>query len=108
MPDVAARPNVVCTWNNVRQAGILLVAIVFLFPFFWMVSNALRLDREVFVVPPQLLPETTHWFNFVEAWRYLPFGTFFFNSAFVSGSITAITLMLVCSKLVRICAIGLM
>jgi multiple sugar transport system permease protein len=93
MPNVAARPDFVRIWSNLRQAGILLVAIVFLFPFFWMASNALRLDREVFVVPPQLLPETTHWFNFVEAWRYLPFGTFFFNSAFVSGSITAIVLL---------------
>ena len=44
-------------------------------------------------MPPRLLPDTIHWFNFVEAWRYLPFGTFFFNSAFVAGSITCIVLV---------------
>src|SRR5271163_1139167 len=77
----------------VRHAGIVIAAIVFLFPFFWMVSTALRLDREVFSVPPLLLPGIIHWFNFVEAWRYLPFGTFFLNSAFVASSITGIVLV---------------
>jgi len=79
--------------SGVRHAGIVVAAVVFLFPFFWMLSTALRLDREVFSVPPRLLPGTVHWFNFVEAWRYLPFGTFFFNSAFVAGSITCIVLV---------------
>ena len=65
--------------SGVRHAGIVVAAAVFLFPFFWMLSTALRLDREVFSVPPRLLPGTIHWFNFVEAWRYLPFGTFFFK-----------------------------
>ena len=77
----------------VSHAGIVVAALVFLFPFFWMVSTALRLDREVFSVPPRLLPDTIHWFNFVEAWRYLPFGTFFVNSAFVAGAITCIVLV---------------
>src|SRR5580700_10033423 len=80
-------------WNRVSHAGIVVAAVVFLFPFFWMLSTALRLDREVFSVPPRLLPGTIHWFNFVEAWRYLPFGTFFINSAFVAGAITCIVLV---------------
>ena len=79
-----------------RHGGIVAVAVVFLFPFFWMLSTALRLDREVFAVPPLLLPETFRWENFVEAWRFLPFGRFFLNSALVSGSITAIVLVVSC------------
>ena len=77
----------------VLHVGIVVVACVFLFPFFWMISTALRLDREVFSVPPLLLPSTFQWGNFVEAWRYLPFGRFFLNSAFVAGSITVIVLI---------------
>ena len=80
-------------WDRLRLAGIVLAALVFLFPFFWMLSTALRLDREVFAVPPQLLPETIQWSNFAQAWRYLPFGTFFLNSAFVASAITAIVLV---------------
>jgi multiple sugar transport system permease protein len=80
-------------WDRLRLAGIVLAALVFLFPFFWMLSTALRLDREVFAVPPRLLPETIQWSNFAQAWRYLPFGTFFLNSAFVASAITAIVLV---------------
>ena len=76
-----------------RHLGIALTAAVFLFPFFWMLSNALRPDREVFAMPPRLLPSAIQWYNFVAAWRYLPFGRFFLNSAFVAASVTAIVLV---------------
>ena len=79
--------------NTVRHLGIAIAAALFLFPFFWMVSNALRLDREIYAVPPRLLPGSVQWSNFVAAWHYLPFGRFFLNSAFVAGSVTAIVLV---------------
>ncbi len=75
------------------HAGLIVVAAGFLFPFFWMISNALRTDAEVFAIPPVLLPKEIQWRNFVQAWLYLPFGRFFLNSAFVSASITAIVLV---------------
>ena len=74
-------------------AGLCLLAGLFLFPFFWMVSNALRSDREVFTVPPRLLPGRLQWHNFVEAWLYLPFGRFALNSLIVAAGVTAITLV---------------
>jgi multiple sugar transport system permease protein len=76
-----------------RHLGIALTAAVFLFPFFWMLSNALRPDREIFAMPPRLLPSAIQWYNFVAAWRYLPFGRFFLNSAFVAASVTVIVLV---------------
>ena len=77
----------------VSTVGLGLTAALFIFPFFWMVSNALRLDREVFTIPPMLFPDRVQWRNFVEAWLYLPFGQFFLNSAIVAVSVTAIVLM---------------
>ena len=44
-------------------------------------------------MPPRLLPSAIQWYNFVAAWRYLPFGRFFLNSAFVAGTVTAIVLV---------------
>ena len=76
-----------------RHGGLAVVALVFLFPFFWMVSNALRTDAEIFTIPPQLLPAHAQWGNFVQAWSYLPFGRFFLNSAFVAAAITGIVLV---------------
>ena len=83
-------------WQAVLLVGMAVVALVFLFPFFWMLSNALRMDREVFSMPPRLLPSVVQWENFAAAWRYLPFGRFFLNSAVVAASVTAITLVVSC------------
>jgi multiple sugar transport system permease protein len=79
--------------NATRHIAIMVTAAIFLFPFFWMLSNALRPDREIFAVPPRLLPGSVQWSNFVAAWSYLPFGWFFLNSAFVAASVTAIVLV---------------
>ena len=76
-----------------RHLGIALTAAVFLFPFFWMLSNALRPDREIFAMPPRLLPSAIQWYNFVAAWRYLPFGRFLLNSALVAATVPVIVLV---------------
>jgi multiple sugar transport system permease protein len=75
------------------HGGMVLAAGVFLFPFFWMISNALRDNGEVLSVPPHLLPGHIEWANFLRAWLYLPFGRFFLNSAVVAGAVTLITLL---------------
>jgi multiple sugar transport system permease protein len=91
--EVHRRGKVARIASAARHLGIALTAAVFLFPFFWMLSNALRPDREVFAMPPRLLPSAIQWYNFVAAWRYLPFGRFFLNSIFVAASVTAIVLV---------------
>jgi multiple sugar transport system permease protein len=83
-------------WGGVRLAGMVAVSASFLFPFFWMLSNALRADREIFTSPPRLLPAVVQWGNFAAAWDYLPFGRFFLNSAFVALSVTAVVLVVSC------------
>lgn len=91
--EVRRNGKVARATSAARHFGIAIAAAVFLFPFFWMLSNALRPDREVFAMPPRLLPSSVEWYNFVAAWRYLPFGRFFLNSAFVAASVTAIVLV---------------
>jgi multiple sugar transport system permease protein len=91
--EARRRGRVRRTTNAARHLGIAVTAAVFLFPFFWMLSNALRMDREIFAMPPRLLPGSVQWYNFVAAWRYLPFGRFFLNSTFVAGSVTCIVLV---------------
>jgi multiple sugar transport system permease protein len=76
-----------------NHGALTLVALVFLFPFFWMVSNAVRSNAEVMAVPPRLLPTEWQWENFAHAWLHLPFGRFFLNSMIVAGGVTAITIV---------------
>lgn len=78
--------------GGTSHIAMVLVALAFLFPFFWMLTNAIRSNAEVLSVPPILWPSEVRWGNFAEAWNYLPFGRFFLNTAFVAGAITAIVL----------------
>ena len=100
LPTAAARPRRRQKNSGLRlfldilnHGALTLVALAFLFPFFWMVSNAVRSDAEVLAVPPRLLPTEWQWENFAQAWLHLPFGRFFLNSAIVAGGVTAITIV---------------
>ncbi|WP_342241536.1 carbohydrate ABC transporter permease [Inquilinus sp. OTU3971] len=84
--------GIVTAGTLVSQGAMALVALAFLFPFFWMLTNAIRPNGEVLAVPPRLLPSDWQWGNFLDAWVYLPFGRFFLNSALVSCAVTVIVL----------------
>jgi multiple sugar transport system permease protein len=80
----------------INHLALTLVAIAFLFPFFWMVSNAVRSNAEVMAIPVHVLPEVFEWGNFSAAWTRLPFGRFFLNSAVIAVCVTAITVVVSC------------
>ncbi|MBJ7576393.1 carbohydrate ABC transporter permease [Devosia sp. MC532] len=80
----------------VSHVLLIIVALIFLFPFFWMVSNAVRSNVEVLATPVRLLPHQFEWDNFVRAWTELPFGRFFLNSMIVAVSVTIITVIISC------------
>ena len=80
----------------VSYAALSLIALLFLFPFFWMVSNAVRSNAEVMAVPVRIFPEEYHWGTFVEALVSLPFGTFLLNSFVVACGVTAIVIAVSC------------
>jgi len=68
---------------NMIGAYALLIplGILFLLPFFWMLSTALKTRPQIFVFPPNFIPDPVQWGNFDEAWNdFLPFNTFLFNS----------------------------
>ena len=75
------------------HVGLAAIGLLFLFPFFWMVSNALRRNDEVLAVPPRLFPSVVQWQNLADAWLHLPFGRFFLNSTIVAGGVTLIVLV---------------
>lgn len=89
----AAKPTAWTPGQIFSHGALTLVAIGFLFPFFWMLSNAVRSNSEVLAVPPRLVPETFEWQNFVEAWVHLPFGRFFLNSMIVAVGVTIIVVI---------------
>ena len=81
-------------WRRPRQAlRILLVyvvlglgAAVFLLPFFWMATTALKEQSEVYVFPPTFIPKTFRWQNFPDGWTYenMQFTRWLFNTLLIT------------------------
>jgi ABC-type glycerol-3-phosphate transport system permease component len=46
---------------------LILLAALFLIPFYWMVNTALKPSEQIFNLPPTWYPRPIQWFNFVEA-----------------------------------------
>ena len=67
---------------------IILGACLVALPFLWMVSTSLKDIKDVFVMPPEWIPDPIVWRNYVDAWATLPFGLYFRNSATVAVTAT--------------------
>lgn len=62
---------------------IVMLAITYVLPFFWMVSSALKNDAQVYVVPPIWIPSPAYWDNFKNAWSSQPFNLYVYNTVFL-------------------------
>ena len=62
----------------------LILAALFLIPFLWILSGALKSNVSIFANPPQLLPDSVHLDNFANAVKYIDFGTYLRNSVIVT------------------------
>ncbi len=61
------------------------IALLMLFPLFWLISTSLKSPTEnIFQFPPQLLPNQPTFNNFVRVWQTNPFGRYLFNSTVVA------------------------
>jgi multiple sugar transport system permease protein len=66
------------------QILLTVVLIIFLIPFIWMISTALKPASEVFASPPTLIGSQLRFANFSEAWSYVPFGRYMINGMVVA------------------------
>ena len=62
---------------------MILLGIVFMFPFFWTVSSSLKQPWELYNFPPTWLPETPQWANYARVLTKVPFLMWAWNSVFV-------------------------
>ena len=66
------------------QLLLTVVLIIFLIPFIWMISTALKPASEVFASPPRLIGSQFRFANFTEAWSFVPFGRYMVNGMAVA------------------------
>ncbi|MGN6485073.1 MAG: carbohydrate ABC transporter permease [Thermomicrobiales bacterium] len=58
-------------------------AAIIMVPFFWMISTALKPQRNVYLYPPQWIPNPIAWENFRRVWEVVPFLQFSKNTAII-------------------------
>jgi len=74
-------------------AVLIFGGIVIMIPFFWMVTTALKPQGNLYLYPPQWIPNPVRWSNFQEVWNEVPFATFTKNTAIIVGFVMLGTLL---------------
>jgi multiple sugar transport system permease protein len=79
-------------------ALLVILSVIFTFPFVWTVLTAFKAPYEIYVFPPPIFPEQFRWNNFAEVWRQAPFLTFLINTLTVAvlsiiGDVTTASLV---------------
>src|ERR1700692_1354217 len=62
--------------------AIVLFAVVFLFPLYWVATSGLKSASEVLQSPPTLVPHHVDFGNYATAWSDFNLGRFIFNTAY--------------------------
>ncbi|MCD6291700.1 MAG: carbohydrate ABC transporter permease [Anaerolineae bacterium] len=63
---------------------LLPLSIVYMIPFFWMLSTALKTDQQVMAWPPVWIPHPIAWDNFPKAIQFFPFWLFLKNTLIIA------------------------
>lgn len=75
-------------------AFLILIAIVVLFPFYWMIISSLKSLSEYKLSVPTLFPKQILWHNYVEAFDAANLGTLFKNTVLVGVVSTLLSLVI--------------
>ena len=73
------------------------VALVSLLPLAWMVSTSLKSRDEVFVYPPQWIPEVLRWDNYSSLWADFPYFNLWIVNSFKIVGLIVLGQLIVCS-----------
>jgi multiple sugar transport system permease protein len=76
------------------QAVLAFVAIIWIYPFIWMVSSSFKTNREFLSRGLELLPQQFRTENYVRAWEVANFSQYFQNSVIVTVSTVVIVVVI--------------
>ncbi len=68
-------------------------ALSMLIPLGWMVSSSLKPYYNVFLFPPQWIPNPVYWQNYTRVFEVAPFGRWYLNTAIIAVGVTAVLLL---------------
>lgn len=71
----------------IEIAALLVLSIIFIFPFFWMLTTSFKTLPETMLFPPSLFPDKWMFQNYLTAWHSGSFPFYLYNSVFISISV---------------------
>ena len=80
-----ARPRNKVVYWTVLWTMVVVFALVFVFPLYWMFSSGLKTAPEVLQSPPSLLPHHPEFSNYRTAWNELDIGRLMLNTLLYAG-----------------------
>ena len=73
---------------------LFIMALIILFPFYWMIISSLKDLAEYQESPPTLFPRNIVWYNYVEAFNTADLGRLFLNTLYVGLVSTVLSLVI--------------
>ena len=77
----------------ILYAIIILIGVLFIFPFIWMVLSSLKMNKDVLAVPIRFFPPEWNWNSYYSAFHY---GDYDFARYFLNSFIVVIFAVLLC------------
>lgn len=71
-------------WQAVVLLLLIAGALLYAFPFFWMVSTSLKIPENIYLDPPQWIPDPVAWTNYVDIFDVGPVWSWIYNSALIT------------------------
>jgi ABC-type glycerol-3-phosphate transport system permease component len=68
----------------VRYLLLVIAALLFLLPLYWMIASSLKPEYQVFAQPPVWWPDPPQWLNYLEALTELPFDRYAINTLIIA------------------------
>ncbi|CAM5341436.1 MULTISPECIES: carbohydrate ABC transporter permease [Streptomyces] len=93
-PAALARPRGKAVYWTVLTSVVVLFALAFLFPVYWMVTGAMKSPDEVARTPPTLVPERWHLGGYQDAWQLMQLPQHLWNTVVQAAGAWAFQLVL--------------
>jgi len=72
-------------WRSVLYFVITVGALLFTFPFFWMISSSVKPQAEMMLMPPNVIPSSFEFANYTRPFERYPFDLFFKNTIIITA-----------------------
>lgn len=80
--------------NKLMLVMALVLAVICLFPLYWMYVTSLKTGSAMFATPPSLFPAEPQWHTYVDVWQSRNMGRYLWNSLVIAtGSVALITVL---------------